>query len=202
MQAQESRVTVQIVSHPTAYPEEVWEVNLEHISMSTEEILDELSKIAWAEGGEYPAHFVLRGQHGHHSWGASGSFGEFVLQLSSGMGGGLGVVAVQAAIKSTFEKIRKRAARDSWENLATEEEAQNVARMKINSHYDVALDDLTLVGSDVDAQAAKYAFNFRDAQGRSFGAEVMPLEGIVCCSRIWMRNYEMTPRPEFRSEGE
>ncbi|MET9460523.1 hypothetical protein ABZY05_36480 [Streptomyces canus] len=201
VQAQESRITVQIVPHPTAYPEEVWEVDLEHVDMSTEEILEELSRIAWAEGGKYPANFVLSGRHGHHSWGASGSFAEFVIQMSSGMGGGLGVLAVQAAIKGAFEKIRKRATRDSWENLASEEEARNLARMKIHAHYDIPLEDLALTGSQADASTATYAFSFTGL-GKKFGAQVTTLEGITCCTKVWMQEYDFATRPEFQRDEE
>ncbi|KWT61215.1 hypothetical protein ADL21_14645 [Streptomyces albus subsp. albus] len=88
MRAQESRISVALGDDLCRYPDEVWELQLDHIDMSTEDIIDELDVIPWADGREFPNHSTVSARTSKHNWGASTSFSEIIMQVSTGTAGG------------------------------------------------------------------------------------------------------------------
>jgi hypothetical protein len=109
MRAQESRISVALGDHPAAYyPLEVWDLALDELDMFTEEVIDELSVIPWAENADEPSFSTVSARTTQHNWGASGSSSEIILQVSTGAAGGIGATAIVAAIKTVYEKLKDR----------------------------------------------------------------------------------------------
>ncbi|MEU6293482.1 hypothetical protein [Streptomyces sp. NPDC046988] len=195
MRAQESRISVALGDDLGYYPDEVWDLGLDHLDMFTEEVIDALSVIPWAEGNDAPSHSSVTARTGQHNWGASGSFSEIVMQVSLGTAGGVGAAAITEAIKATYQKLKSRAQGDSWRSMPSAEDAARLARSRIYRHYDVAVEKLTVVRSTVDAEAQRYDFEFSHEDGRRFGATVGALAGTPSCTRVWVDGAEPMPRP-------
>ncbi|WP_428952012.1 hypothetical protein [Streptomyces sp. cg35] len=196
MRAQESRISVAVVETLEHYPNEVWEIRLTHLDMFTEEVLDELDTIAWCEGNHYPNHSSISAKTGKHNWGASGSFADILMEVSSNTGGGIGAVAITAAIKSVYEKFKKRSQGGAWQSMPSAEEAVSHAKSSLYQHYNVAFDSLTVVRSDADAESLRHDFEFSHSDGRKFGATVGAIKGIPSCIRVWAEGDDLMPRPD------
>ncbi|MFF9274587.1 hypothetical protein [Streptomyces griseosporeus] len=195
MKATESHIVVALVEDLGHYPYEVWDLGLDHLDMFTEEVLEELHAIAWAEGNRYPSHYTMGGRTGQHNWGASGSFSEIIMQVASNAGGGVGAVATTAAIKSVYEKLRSRAHGDAWRTMPSEERAVELAKSRLHQHYAVAVDKLTVIRSDMDVQAQRYDIELSHEDGRKFGATVGAIRGMPSCTRVWAEGADLMPRP-------
>ncbi|WP_432174562.1 hypothetical protein [Streptomyces sp. Tue6028] len=196
MRAQESRISVALVETLHHYPSEVWELGLVHLDMFTEEVVEELDAIAWSEGNEYPNHSSISAKTGKFNWGASGSFAEIIMEVSSNAGGGVGAVAVTAAIKSVYEKFRSRSQSGAWQSMPSPDEAVSIAKSSLHRHYNVAFDNLAVVRSDADAESRRYDFEFSHSDGRKFGATVGAIKGIPSCTRVWAEGNDLMPRPD------
>ncbi|MEU1020673.1 hypothetical protein ABZ366_00880 [Streptomyces sp. NPDC005904] len=195
MRAQESRISVALGDDLGHYPEEIWDLQLDHLDMFTEQVIDELDAIAWAEGNEYPSHSTVSARTGNHNWGASGSYSEIIMQVSTGTAGGVGTIAIAAAIKVAYEKLKSRSQGDTWRSMPTLEQAANLARSRIHQHYDVATEKLTVIRSDVDSEAQRYDLEFSHEDGRKFGATVGAFPGMPSCTRVWAEGADLMPRP-------
>ncbi|MFJ3761113.1 hypothetical protein [Streptomyces sp. NPDC090080] len=196
MRAQESRVSVALTIDLSHYPYEVWDLALQHLDMFTEEIIDELGTIPWAEGKAYPQHSTVSAKTGEHNWGASGSFSEIIMQVSMNAGGGVGAVALTAAIKSVYGKLKSRSHGDARRSVASLDEAARIARSSLYRYYDVAADRLTVVRSSVDVETQRYELEFRHMDGRRFGAVVGAVTGMPSSTRVWVEGDDLLPRPE------
>ncbi|MFJ9567757.1 hypothetical protein ACIRQQ_48040 [Streptomyces fuscichromogenes] len=194
MRAQESRISVALVDSMFHYPHEVWDLGLDSLDMFTEEVIDELDAIRWAEEKERPLHGTVVARTGKHNWGAEGSFSEIIMQVSWNAIGGVGAVAVTAAIKTVYGKLKSRAHADVWHSMPSQDQAIEIARSRLHQHYDVAVDRLTVVHSAVDAEAQRQEFEFRHEDGRKFGATVGALAGMPSCTRVWVDG-DPLPRP-------
>ncbi|MFJ1815972.1 hypothetical protein [Streptomyces sp. NPDC088139] len=195
MKAQESRISVALVSDLCHYPHEVWDLGLDQLDMFTEEVFEELHTIAWAEGNEYPNHSSMSAKTGQHNWGASGSFSEIIMEVGSSAGGGVGAVALTAAIKSAYEKLRSRAYGDAWRSMPSTDQAVEIAKSSLHRHYDVAVARLTVIRSDMDAEAQRYEIEFSHEDGRKFGATLGAIKGLPSCTRVWAEGADLVPRP-------
>ncbi|MFC8779717.1 hypothetical protein ACFYY9_11190 [Streptomyces nigra] len=196
MRAQETRVSVALGDDLGHYPDEVWDLELDHLDMFTEEIIDELDAIPWAEGNHAPSHSTVSAQTSKHSWGSSGSYSEIIMQVSTGTAGGVGATAIAAAIKVVYEKLKSRARGDSWRRMPSIEEATRLAQSRIHRHYNVAVDKLTLVRSEVDTETQRYDLEFSHEDGRKFGATVGAVSGMPSCTRVWADGPLARPAPE------
>ncbi|MFI9598257.1 hypothetical protein ACIHCX_00015 [Streptomyces sp. NPDC052043] len=185
MKTPESHITVAIVEAPDSDPNEVWDLGFWQLDMFTEEVIAELETIAWAEGNEYPNNYSVGARSGRLNWGASGSFSEIILQVGTGTAAGVGAPAITAAIKSVYQKLKKRAQRESLESAPTIEDAEQLAKARIHEHYHVAMDRLTVIRSEIATESHRYDFEFSSEDGRKFGATVGAIEGISSCTRIW-----------------
>lgn len=199
MKPQESHISVALVEDLAFYPQEVWDLGLTQLDMLTEEIVAEFDAITWAGGSEYPDHSAISAKLGRLEWGASGSFGEFALDVATGSAGGVGAVATVAAIKAMFEKLKGRSQRESWDDVPTEDRAILLTKSRIHRHYGVAEDKLTVVRSDVDTLASRYDLEFLHEDGRKFGATVGAIAGIATCTRIWSEGGDPFPRPTLEA---
>lgn len=104
--AQESRISVRLADHPVYYPQEAWDLDLDHLDMCTEEAIDELTALRWAENNEWPNHSVVSAKTMQHEWGASGSFSEILMQISTGAVGGVGAADIGGAIKAACGRLK------------------------------------------------------------------------------------------------
>ncbi|MGW3262796.1 hypothetical protein [Streptomyces sp. NPDC001056] len=193
MRAQESRISVALVGHPIYYPYEVWDLGLDQLDMFTEEIIDELDAIAWADGER--SNHTVSARTGKHSWGAAGSYSEIVMQISSNVAGGVGAVAITAAIKTVYEKLKGRSQGETWNFMPSAERALGLAQDRIHRNHDVDVEKLTVVQSSADAEAQRYEFEFTHEDGRKFGATVGAIAGMPSCTRVWVQNFEPGLRP-------
>lgn len=196
MRAQESRVSVALGDHPAVYyPLEVWDLSLDELDMFTEEIIDELGVIPWAENADVPSFSTVSARTTQHNWGASGSSSEIILQVSTGAAGGIGATAIVAAIKTVYEKLKDRSRGDSWGSVPSIEDAVRIATAHIHQHYDVAIDKLTVTRSSLDAEAGRHDLDFVHEDGRKFGATVGAIAEMPSCTRVWAEGGDLMPRP-------
>ncbi|WP_158709341.1 MULTISPECIES: hypothetical protein [unclassified Streptomyces] len=200
MRAQESRISVSLGDDLGRYPDEVWELELNHLDMFVEEVIDELNTVIWAEERDVPLHSTVSARTGVHNWGASGSFSEVIMQVTTGTAGGIGATAIAAAIKVVFEKLKSRAEQRVWQ-IRSLEEAEQLARSGLHRHYQVAVEKLTLVQSAIDAESHRYDLEFAHEDGRKFGAVVGALETTPSCLRLWADGPITRPAPEPPASG-
>ncbi|MGA5498191.1 hypothetical protein ACPCSP_27965 [Streptomyces cinereoruber] len=204
VKAQEARVSIELVEHPTYYPEEAWDLDLDLLDMVTEEVMEELAAISWAEGKKYPNFNAVSAKTSQLNWGASGSFTEILMQVSVGAAGGAGGTAIHAAIKLVYEKLKSRSQGESWSNIPSADEAARLAKSRLHQHYGVAADKLRVTGSNVDADAERYEIDFVHEDGRKFGAIVGAVKGIPSCTVVRMESGEpvLRPLPDTQSQGD
>ncbi|MFC8412422.1 hypothetical protein [Streptomyces coelicoflavus] len=193
---EETHIAVVLQDDHGCYPDEVWDVVLRHLDMYTEEVLQELKTIAWAENKKFPNHSSISARSGVYDWGASGSFSELLMQVSTGTVGGVGAMAIAGATKLVYEKLKSRSRGEAWSQIPTLERAVELASARIHQHYEVAIDELTVARSDVDMEAQRYDIDFVHADGRRFGATVGAITGMPWCTRIWSEGTEPLRRPE------
>ena len=176
---------VKLTDHPTSEPDEVWVLSLDSFEMPADDIIKELENLTWLRGAEYPVMSHISSRQGITNWGASSSFMEFVLEMSSNGMGGVTTVVVSEAVKALYSKLRRRSQGDHWGDVISEETAIAVAKQRIATQYDVEGDNLTLSRSETDAANRSFHFIFSHPDGRSFGAEVGILRDAPTCMRIW-----------------
>lgn len=202
MRAQESRISVALGDDLGHYPDEVWHLELDHLDMFTEQVIDELDAIPWAEGKQAPSHSTVSAKTGKHSWGASGSYSEIIMQVSTGTAGGVGATAIAAAIKVVYEKLKGRAQGDSWRRMPSAEEAARLGRSRIHQYYDVAVDKLTVVRSSADMETRRHDLEFIHEDGRKFGATIGAITGMPSCTRVWAVGPLERPAPTPPNQGD
>ncbi|MFE7515625.1 hypothetical protein ACFU8I_31035 [Streptomyces sp. NPDC057540] len=176
---------VKLTDHPALDPDEVWIFSLDSFDMPADDVIKELEALTWLRGAQYPAMSQISSRQGITNWGASSSFMEFVLEMSSNGAGGVATVVVSEAVKALYSKLRGRSRGDHWEDVVSEETAIAVAKRRITSQYNVEGDSLTLSRSETDAANRSFHFTFSHPDGRSFGAEVGILKDAPTCMRIW-----------------
>ncbi|MFF7394555.1 hypothetical protein ACFZAE_39850 [Streptomyces scabiei] len=186
-------VIVNLTDHPSGDPETSWIIALDSLAVSVEDVMSELERLTWLAGEEYPAMSSLQSRQGAYNWGASSSFAEFVLSIASGGMGGLSAMAVDAAVRDVFRKLRERANGDDWGNVISEEEASQVAMSRIATQYGVPSEELTVQRAETYATTPAHEFLFRHADGRTFGAVVGIVKDSPTCMRIWR---EIAPSEE------
>ncbi|WP_327375416.1 hypothetical protein OG393_16545 [Streptomyces sp. NBC_01216] len=176
---------MKLTEHPTSEPDQVWVLSLDTFQMPADDVIKELEALTWLPGAEYPVMSHISARQGVTNWGASSSFMEFVLEMSSSGLGGVATLAVSAAVKELYSKLRGRSQGDHWGDVISEETAVAVAKQRIASQYGVEGDSLTLSRSETDAANRSFHFAFSHPDGRSFGAEVGILKDAPTCMRIW-----------------
>ncbi|MEU3952835.1 hypothetical protein AB0F45_11000 [Streptomyces achromogenes] len=176
---------MKLTDHPTSEPDEVWVLSLDSFEMPADDVIKELEALTWLRGTEYPAMSHISSRQAITNWGASSSFMEFILEMSSNGMGGIATVVVSEAVKALYSKLRERSQGDHWGDAVSEETAIAVAKQRIASQYSVEGDSLTLSRSETDAENRRFHFAFSHPDGRSFGAEVGLLKDAPTCMRIW-----------------
>ncbi|MCI4039898.1 hypothetical protein [Streptomyces sp. TRM75563] len=176
---------MKITEHPASEPDEVWILSLDSFQMPADDVIKDLQALTWLPGAEYPAMSHISYRQGIANWGSSSSFMEFILQVSSDGMAGVGTVAVSAAIKKLYSKLRERSQGDHWGDLVPEETAIAVAKQRIASQYSLESESLTLTQSEADVANRSFRFTFSHPDGGSFGAEVGILKDAPTCMRIW-----------------
>ncbi|MFE8960319.1 hypothetical protein [Streptomyces iakyrus] len=178
-------VIVNLTDHPSGDPETSWIIALDSLDLPVEDIMSELEKLTWLAGDEYPAFSSLQSRQGVYNWGASNSFAEFILSVASGGMGGLSAIAIDAAVRDMFRKLRERANGDDWGDVISEENASQVARSRLATQYNVPSDELTTLRAETNTEQRTHEFLFRHSDGRKFGAVVGIVKDSPTCMRIW-----------------
>lgn len=186
---------MQLVQHPVYYPSEVWTLEAGELDGSVDEIIEDLRKITTLDGAlAVPAMNTITAREGQTNWGASGSLGEYILQVSSNLGGGVGSVAAVAAIKAALQRIKQRSRDDSLIGELTADQARSLVKSHIYLHYRVLADDLTEKYSSISMEAME--FSFTDPSGVEYGGATGAIMGVPRCTRVW-RKGEIVTMPEF-----
>ncbi|MFK0253477.1 hypothetical protein [Streptomyces sp. NPDC090445] len=199
MHVQESRISVRLVEYPIYYPETAWTLEVGELEITSGEILAELGEVATLHGQlKYPASHELKSRESQTSWGASGSFGEYLLDLSVNAGGGLGAIAFSAAIKITFDRIRARATytpppRDPM----TPDEARRLLASHISIHYGVSASQLIEKEHKHSPVEQIHEFSFTSPDGAEYGGIVGSPEDPLECTRVWRKSSTPQARPEY-----
>ncbi|MEU5329075.1 hypothetical protein [Streptomyces parvus] len=178
-------VIVNLTDHPGVEPEVAWILPLDALDMSVEETIEQLQALTWSTGDEVPVMSSLQSRYGIHNWGSSSSFAEFILSLSAGGLGSLGATAIDAAVRESLRKLRDRARGDNWGDVISEEDALDLAKSRIASHYTIEAEALTVRRAQTDAVERSHEFDFVHTDGRSFGAVVGIFKDSPTCMRIW-----------------
>jgi hypothetical protein len=198
MYVEEARVSVEMVKHLIYYPTEAWTLHLGEIHVNTDDIAKELQSIATLHGQEeYPVANSVRIRQSQTDWGASGSFGEYMIELSNNLGGGIGSVAAIAAIKAAMQKIKSWSSDPSDPESLTTSQACNLLKSHITLHYDVNHEELTETFSSASPGSGIQEFSFVAPNGTEYGGTVGELDGLPRCTRVWSKTATPLTRPAF-----
>jgi hypothetical protein len=173
-----------MTEHLTYPPHEVWTLELDEVSLTGDDIMRELGRIPTCDDTlEYPHPNSARKAETSTNWGASGSFGEYVLDVSVNLMGGLGAVGVAALVQTIFSRIAKSS------NLVLEPLSRNEAGQLLKSHlalhYGVSVEELTEQQSAMALDEGVVSFRFVTSDGTLYGGSVGALGESRCCTRVW-----------------
>jgi hypothetical protein len=189
MRVLDSIIIVRLVDNPSEDPIEVWTYEPGPLDIPQEDTFAELHRVATLNDTlEYPISNVISIKESSTNWGASGTFGEYVISVASGLTGGLGVVALVAATKSVFERVRNRAGSppEQWE--LNVEQAEHILKEHIERSYGISRDNLTPIESAVSPNSGQYEFTFSAPDGMGYGGVVSPVGGMPGCTKVWRKH--------------
>ncbi|WP_159031839.1 hypothetical protein [Streptomyces lydicus] len=195
MHAWESRIVARFTEHLIYYPKEVWTLELDDNSMGGDAILDELRTIAFLDGAlEIPASHVLRSSESQTNWGASGSFAEYLIEVSVNLAGGAGAAGLGVVVKSVFDRIQKRSSQER--DPLTTEQARSLVKAHIALHYGIQTDSLVEKKSMHSLSDGVKEFTFASQDGVEFGGAIGGSDPARC-TRVWSSNPSPVLRPEY-----
>ncbi|MGW0668335.1 hypothetical protein [Streptomyces sp. NPDC002746] len=198
MHVWESRVVVRLADHLIYYPNEAWTLELDHQSLSGDDILNELQRIPTLDGElGIPHSNSIRGSQSQTNWGASGSFGEYVIDISVNIAGGIGAAGFAALVQTVFGRIAKHS--PSPQQPLTPEEARNLLKSHLALHYGVPIEQLTETESTYSLDLSVTELSFLSTDGTEYGGSVGDAGETRRCTRVWRRAATPTVRPEFRT---
>ncbi|MGW7330568.1 hypothetical protein ACWGIU_18635 [Streptomyces sp. NPDC054840] len=194
MRVLDIRVVVRAVRLPAEPPESAWTLELGEVDLTADEILHELHKITTLDGKlKYPHPNRLRSTENQHDWGASASFGEYLLEFSSDYGAGVGAAATFAAIQHAFRRISARSTHAPSREPISIDEARQLLRDHLAVNFTTALDQLTEIEYSHDLESEMHKFTFALPSGERFGGTIGSGEGALRCTNVWRRSSVPTP---------
>lgn len=162
---------VEFTRGPWDPPIESWSIWLEGIAIPTDEVREELIKLAWPESRSFPHHYRLRNEESIINWGTSGSGGISVISVSYDMAIGLGAAGVAAAVSYTFNRLRRRAAGEirCISDIAS---ASEIVANEVSSVFRIDREEVTILSVRHDATTSTYQVVLNDATGQQYVGEV------------------------------
>ncbi|MEU6677671.1 hypothetical protein [Streptomyces sp. NPDC046925] len=196
MHTWETRLVVRIAENPTHYPTAAFTMEMGENAFGGDEILEQLHKIASLDGKlEFPEMHQLSGRESQTNWGASGSFAEYVIEISANILSTAGAAGVGLLVHKAFSKIRAR--NDYHPEPLTLEAAQNLLKAHISLHYDIPHEELTEKESTSSLTDGAFTIVFFSPDGAEYGGSVGG-EDPLQCTKVWRKNSGPAIRPEYR----
>ncbi|MGW0833408.1 hypothetical protein [Streptomyces prunicolor] len=197
MYVQESRIIVRIAEHPTNYPTMVFTMEMGENSLGGDAILEELRNIAFLDGQlEFPEMHVVSGREGQTNWGASGSFGEYIIEISANILSTAGAAGVAFVTHKALSKIRGR--NEASSGRLSLDEARSLLKTHITLHYQVPGEELTEVESTTSLVDGVFDFTFVASDATEYGGQVGGEEPLQC-TKVWRKSPGLAIRPEYRN---
>ncbi len=166
-------------------------------SFGGEEILEELRNIAFLDGQlEFPEMHVVSGREGQTNWGASGSFGEYIIEISANILSTAGAAGVAFVTHKALSKIKSR--NDLPVARLSLDEARNLLKTHITLHYQVPGEELTEVESTNSLTNGVFDFTFVTPDATEYGGQVGGEEPLQC-TKVWRKSPGLSIRPEYRT---
>ncbi|MEU3492186.1 hypothetical protein ABZ747_01665 [Kitasatospora cineracea] len=186
-----SRFSIRLTRQPAYYPREVWTLEFPEVELPAEQAEKDLSEIATLNGQlPNPVSHYLRVTRTRTSWGAAGSFGDFVIEVSAGILGGAGTVGLTAGVKTVVDKIKSRAHGVLAGTPLTHVQAADLVRSHIELHYSEPSASLVETESSIELDSGGYQFSFKAPSGLEYGGTVGEIAGTPSCTRVWCRSEE------------
>ncbi|MFJ2820714.1 hypothetical protein ACIO7M_06315 [Streptomyces toxytricini] len=187
------------MDHLIYYPEAVWTLEVGELDMTGQEIVAELRNITTLHGArEFPAENSISARESSLDWGASSSFGEYILELSISAVGGVGAVALGSALRTAFEKIRSHGhAPTTPRGPVDADEARRLLYSHIALHYGLKETQLTEISHTHSPADGVHEFSFTTDDGFEYGGVIGSPNEPLECTRVWKKTGPLQLRPEY-----
>ncbi|MCZ1001470.1 hypothetical protein O1M63_30900 [Streptomyces mirabilis] len=168
-------------------------------NMGGDAILEELRSIAFLGGElEIPESHILSGREGQTNWGASGSFAEYLIDVSADVLSGAGAAGIGVLVHGVFSRIRARP--DSPREPLSIHDARELLKSHISLHYGIPCEGLIEKQSSSSLTDGVKEFGFVAPDGTEFGGSVGG-EDPLRCTKVWRKSADPLMRPEYRPAG-
>ncbi|WP_406187786.1 hypothetical protein [Streptomyces anulatus] len=188
MEVLSARIAVRLTSGLHRPPREAWTLSLIEIGVPVEGIKEDLATLTTLDGElDFPVSNSLSVQTSETNWGASGSFGEFILELSSDALGGAGGMGIGAGIGFLISKVKGRTQSAFPSQPLDRAQAAELVRTHIALHYTEVGEDLIEIASSLALDTGVHEFTFKSPSGREYGGTAGEISGAPTCTRVWYK---------------
>ncbi|MBW5481177.1 hypothetical protein [Streptomyces bambusae] len=189
MEVLSSRIAIRFAPGLHQLPREAWTLSLIEIEVPVEGIKEDLTALTTLDGKhDFPVSNSLSVRTRETNWGASGSFGEFILDLSNEALGGASGVGIVAGIGYLVAKVKGRI-RDTFPSQPIDRaQAAELVRTHIELHYAEPSAVLTEVASSTALDTGIHEFTFKSPSGREYGGTAGEIAGAPTCTKVWCRS--------------
>ncbi|MFD9518034.1 hypothetical protein [Streptomyces sp. NPDC059979] len=168
-----------------------WTLELGELDAVGEEIVQELKRITTLDGKlPFPVSHQVTARESQTEWGASGSFGQYMLELSVNYGGGLGAVGTVEVIKAAFKAIRLRSSHPAEQDPLSSDDARALIRRHLSLHFEVPAEQLTESYCESSSNGQVHTFSFVAADGVEYGGTVGGPDEPDQCTKVWRKSGE------------
>ncbi|MFD3379221.1 MULTISPECIES: hypothetical protein [unclassified Streptomyces] len=189
MEVLSARIAIRLAPGPHQPPHEAWTLSLIEIEVPVEGIKEDLTSLTTLNGTlDFPVSNSLSVQTRETNWGASGSFGEFILDLSTGALGGASGVGIATGIEYVVAKVKGRIQDVFPSQSIDRSQAAELVRTHIELHYTEPSGDLTEVASSTALDTGIHEFTFKSPSGREYGGTAGEISGAPTCTKVWYKS--------------
>ncbi|MFF7300277.1 hypothetical protein [Streptomyces sp. NPDC008265] len=168
-----------------------WTLEVGELDAAGEYIVQELKRVTTLDGKlAVPVSHQVTARESQTEWGASGSFGQYMLELSVNYLGGLGAVGTVEAIKVAFKAIRLRSTNSPERDLLSPEDARALIRRHISLHFEMPADQLTESYCESSSGGRMHTFSFVAADGVEYGGTIGGPDEPDQCTKVWRKSGE------------
>ncbi|WP_371593202.1 hypothetical protein [Streptomyces virginiae] len=168
-----------------------WTLEVGELDAAGEDVVRELKRITTLDGQlPIPVSHQVTARESQTEWGASGSFGQYMLELSVNYGGGLGAVATVEMIKVAFKAIRLRSSHPVEQEPLSADGARALIRRHLSLHFEVPVEQLTESYCESSTNGQIHTFSFTAADGVEYGGTVGGPDEPDQCTKVWRKSGE------------
>ncbi|MFI8080590.1 hypothetical protein ACIF6L_07370 [Kitasatospora sp. NPDC086009] len=190
-----SRFSIRLTDQLACYPREVWTLEFPEVELPAEQAESDLSEIATLSGQlPHPVSHRLRVTRVRTAWGAAGSYGDFIIEVSAGILGGAGTAGLTAGVRTVIDKIKSRALDGLNAVPLTRDQAAELVRTHIELHYSEPAATLVEAESVLAIETGGFEFSFKASTGLTYGGTVGEIAGTPSCTRVWCKDEGDRPR--------